>query len=399
MENEKRVVAVFTGNRAEYGLLKPILRSIDSDFRVDLKLVVSGAHFDQDFGGTLDEIVKDGFHISAEARIPSFPQDKKFTALSIAKTIEVLAPILEKLKPDLFVVYADRFEGLAAAITATQMNIPTAHVEGGDVTEGGALDDSVRHAITKLSHLHFTTNEDSERRILSMGEQSWRVFNVGFPAVDLILSGDFASPEEIVNALPLDLERPIVLLTQHSVTIESEKASLQFIPTVEAVKALCEKNIQVILTYPNNDNGASAIIEEIRRLEDTFTNPNLIIRKSLGRYLYHGVLGLSLNQNAKVICVGNSSSGIKETPAFKVPAINIGTRQQGRLRGDNVTDVGYNTTEILSAIENALFNSSYRELVWSTRNPYYQGGASKKILEVLKTITLDENLLRKEITI
>jgi UDP-N-acetylglucosamine 2-epimerase (non-hydrolysing)/GDP/UDP-N,N'-diacetylbacillosamine 2-epimerase (hydrolysing) len=188
----KRLIAFFTGTRAEYGLRKPIIQAVKEHQELDYRLIVSGAHLDSNFGQTIVEIKSDGFEIEAEAKIPIIPIVNSATSISIGYGVIEISKILEKLKPDFFVVYADRFEGLAAVIASTQMNIPTAHIEGGDLTEGGALDDSVRHAMTKLAHIHFTTNSDSSNRIIGLGEEPWRVHTVGFPAIDLIESGDFA---------------------------------------------------------------------------------------------------------------------------------------------------------------------------------------------------------------
>ena len=181
-----RKIAIFTGNRAEYGLQFPIIEAISKSSNLDYRLLVSGAHLDENFGNTLKEIENDGFQISYEIKI-NLPSDDLFgTNQAIGSGVISISKALQKIKPDFFVVYADRFEGFSALIAGTQMNIPTAHIEGGDITEGGALDDSVRHAMTKLAHIHFTTNKQASNRIISMGEEKWRVKNVGFPAIDLI---------------------------------------------------------------------------------------------------------------------------------------------------------------------------------------------------------------------
>lgn len=211
----KRVIAVFTGNRAEYGLQFPILKAIDAHPNLDYQLIVSGAHLDKNFGETLDEIKNDGFQVNEEIQIEMDADSLESNVQAIGSGILSIGKALSKLKPDMMVVYADRFEGLAAVVASTQMNIPTAHIEGGDLTEGGALDDSVRHAMTKLSHLHFTTNQQASNRVLAMGEEKWRVHTVGFPAIDMISANNFATPDEVVECLDVDLKKPIVLFTQH----------------------------------------------------------------------------------------------------------------------------------------------------------------------------------------
>jgi UDP-N-acetylglucosamine 2-epimerase (non-hydrolysing)/GDP/UDP-N,N'-diacetylbacillosamine 2-epimerase (hydrolysing) len=231
---------------------------------------------DSNFGATLDEIKSDGFQIGAEIKIKMDGSNLYATTAAIGNGILEISRVLDKIKPDMMLVYADRFEGFSAVIAATQQNIPTAHIEGGDLTEGGALDDSVRHAMTKLSHLHFTTNEQATNRILAMGEESWRVHTVGFPAIDLISENNFATKEEILDRFPLDLEKPIVIFTQHSITTEFEKAKKQILPSLNAIEKLTKVGVQVILTYPNNDAGGQAIADSLM----TFLKRILIILSS-----------------------------------------------------------------------------------------------------------------------
>lgn len=394
----KRTVAVFTGNRAEYCLQYPILRAVDDHPALDYRLLVSGAHLDADFGHTIDEINADGFHIDAEVKIDMDATSLFATAQAIGSGILSISKVLEKMRPDIMIVYADRFEGLAAVIASSQMNIPTAHIEGGDLTEGGALDDSVRHAMTKLSHLHFTTNQQASNRVIAMGEESWRVHTVGFPAIDLIMEGRFANAAEVSERLGLDLTRPIVLFTQHSVTTEYDQAASQLNPSLQALQRLAEEGVQVILTYPNNDAGGRAIIDELETLSQRGVQ-NTQIHRSLGRYLYHGVLALAREPSCRIACVGNSSSGVKDTPAFGCPTVNIGSRQKGRLRGENVLDVAHDVDGIVSVVKRCLFDGTFRELCRTADNPYYMGGAGKKIADCLAGVSLNGELLRKRMTL
>jgi UDP-hydrolysing UDP-N-acetyl-D-glucosamine 2-epimerase len=391
-----RKIAVFTGNRAEYGLQYPILKAIDAHPELEYFLLVSGAHLQEDFGYTLKEIEKDGFKVYAEVKI-EMEEDTLFsTAQAIGSGILSLSRILDKIRPDFLVVYADRFEGFSAVITATQMNIPTAHVEGGDITEGGALDDSVRHAMTKLSHLHFTTNEQAAERVRLLGEEHWRIYNVGFPAIDLIVAGHFATPAEIEETYGLIPDKPVILFTQHSVTTEFEKAAQQVKPSLEAMRILAKEGCQVIVTYPNNDAGGRRIIKEIEKLRKERPK-NLRIYKSLGRYNYHGVLNIC-GRTGRGVCVGNSSSGIKETPALGCPVVNVGSRQNGRLRADNVIDVGYNRDEIISAVRKALDDEGFRRRCRNSKNPYGAGNAGEQIAHVLATIDINMGLIQKRMT-
>jgi UDP-N-acetylglucosamine 2-epimerase (non-hydrolysing)/GDP/UDP-N,N'-diacetylbacillosamine 2-epimerase (hydrolysing) len=393
----KRIIAVFTGNRAEYGLQVPIIRAIDAHPDLDYRLLVSGAHLDANFGRTLQEIQDDGFTVHAEVKIEMDAVSALSTPRAIGTGVLAMSKVLADIKPDMLVVYADRFEGFAAVIAGTQMNVPTAHVEGGDLTEGGALDDSVRHAMTKLSHLHFTTNEQATNRILGMGEEPWRVHTVGFPAIDLIEDGKFASPVEIAASLNIDVSRPLVLFTQHSVTTEVDSARSQTQPSIDALRALADDGVQIVMTYPNNDAGGAAIAKLLEQA--AAQDARLMLRRSLGRHLYHGVLALARQPGARAVCAGNSSSGIKETPAFGCPTVNIGSRQDGRLRGDNVIDAPYDAAEIASALRRALYDEDFRGRARTGVNPYWRGGAGKRVAEVLASVPMDQRLLRKQMAL
>ncbi len=394
----KRKIAVFTGNRAEYGLQYPILKAVDMHPDLEYRLLVSGAHLDNNFGRTLDEIRDDGFRIETEIKIEMSGDSRVSTAQAIGSGVLAISRALDEIRPDIMVVYADRFEGFAAVIAASQMNIPTAHIEGGDLTEGGALDDSVRHAMSKLAHLHFTTNQQATNRILAMGEEAWRVHTVGFPAIDLISEGRFAGAEEVKEKLKLDLARPVVLFTQHSITTEFEHAAVQVWPSIQAMRQLAEQGVQVVLTYPNNDTGGPAIITELAALAK-YSLPDIQVHRSLGRHLYHGVLALARDPSVRVACVGNSSSGIKETPAFGCPTVNIGSRQSGRLRGANVIDTEYDQGEIAAAVMRCLHDKAFRTTCRNTDNPYYLGDAGKKISAVLAEVPINQALLRKAMTL
>ena len=392
-----RKIAVFTGNRAEYGLQFPILRAIDKHPKLDYSLIVSGAHLDKNFGNTLIEIEQDGFKIDKEIKIEIDSETLFSTAQAIGSGIKEISRALEEISPDLMVVYADRFEGFAAVVASTQMNIPTAHIEGGDLTEGGALDDSIRHAMTKLSHLHFTTNKQATNRILGMGEEEWRVHTVGFPAIDLISDNNYANENELIEKFNIDPERPLIIFTQHSVTTEFDKAASQVRPSLKALKELASEDYQIIITYPNNDAGGKQIINSIL---EAFPNqsPNVQVHVSLGRYYYHGLLGLAKNKSSKVVCLGNSSSGIKETPAFACPTVNIGSRQEGRLRGQNVIDVNYDENEILKATKLSL-TKNFKSTCKSASNPYWIGDAGPKIANILSEVKLNSKLIRKKMTL
>ena len=392
-----RIIAIFTGNRAEYGLQLPIIRAIDLHPQLTYRLIASGAHLDPDFGQTRAEIEGDKIKIYDEAEILMDESVPYATPQAISSVIVSVAKILSNLKPDFFVVYADRFEGFAALIAATQMNIPTAHIEGGDVTEGGALDDSVRHSMTKLAHLHFTTNEEASRRIISMGEEPWRVKTVGFPAIDLIKAGEYASPGQIKNLFSSDLRKTVIVFTQHSVTTEHTEAAEQIRPSIAELSRRAMDGNQVIISYPNNDAGGRDIISILENFMSD-APVGLQLHRSMGRYYYHGLLALALT-DTKVVCAGNSSSGIKETPAFGCPTVNIGSRQEKRLRADNILDVNYDENEIYAAINSGINDKAFCIKSKSSKNPYGMGNAGKKIAEVLANIPINKDLIRKRMTI
>ncbi len=393
-----RTIAVFTGNRAEYGLQQPILAAIDAHPELDYRLIVSGAHLEDDFGRTLHEIEADGFHIDAEVKI-DLPRDTlSATPRAIGSGILGMCDALEKLDPDALVVYADRFEGFAAVIAGTQMGLPTAHIEGGDLTEGGALDDTVRHAMSKLAHLHFTTNAQASTRIAAMGEEDWRIHTVGFPAIDNIMHGRMATGPELAEAYGIDPAKPLIVFTQHSVATEYDESARQAAPAIAAMRRLAEDGVQVLMTYPNNDAGGRAIIEALDAAMDGAPE-TLQLHRSLGRYNYHGVLALARDPAARVACVGNSSSGIKETPAFGCPTVNIGARQQGRLRAENVIDAEYDADAIYDAVQRCLFDDAFRATCADCSNPYGEGDAGKKIADILATVPLDKKLIQKRMTL
>lgn len=392
---KKKKVAVFTGNRAEYGLQFPILKAIEKHPSLTYQLIVSGAHLEDDYGRSLSEIKNDGFHIHKEIKIDAGLDLRTSTAQAIGSAVLAISQALEELRPDIVIVYADRFEGFAAVIASSQMGIPTAHVEGGDITEGGALDDAVRHAMTKLSHLHFTTNWQSYNCVLSLGEERWRVHNVGLPSNDLIAAGDYCSIDDVKSLLHIDDKQPIVVFTQHSISTDFENAAEQLKPSLLAIEKLAGEGVQCILTYPNNDVGGSEIVEALTKIKEKNIS-NVKIFSSLGRKVYHGLLAFALDADVKIACVGNSSSGIKETPFFLCPTVNIGSRQKGRLRGCNVIEAAYDTVEIYNAVKRCFYDFDFRQKCRKTKNPYYFSGAGNRIAKVIAQTELGKSFIRKK---
>lgn len=381
-----RKIGVFTGNRAEYGLLVPVMRALRDAPDLELRLFLGQTG--------LAERAED-FVVSATVAIARSDATPASTPRAIGEGILGLTDALVADLPDIFVVYGDRFESFAAMIAATQMNLPTAHVEGGDLTQGGTLDDVVRHAMTKLAHIHLATNALSARRIVQLGEEDWRVHTIGFPTLDLIRSGDYTPPEEALAELGLSADSPLVIFTQHPITTSHATAGREIEACLAALeRAREELGAQIVLTYPNSDLGSEVIIDALERW--AAGREGAILRKSLGRRLYHGVLNLC-GTVTNGVCVGNSSSGVKETGAFRCPAVNIGPRQSGRMAGENVAHVDVDSEAIFTAIRRALVDGRYRRAVAEAPNPYGEGDTGPRVTRILSDLDLDDpRLLNKQ---
>lgn len=383
-----RTIGVFTGNRAEYGLLVPILRALRDAPDLELALFVGQE-------GLADPVEQ--FPIAATVPIARSDTKPASTPRAIGEGILGLTDALERSSPDIFVVYGDRYEAFAAMIASTQMGLPTAHIEGGDLTQGGTLDDVVRHAMTKLAHVHFATNPVSAARIAQLGEEKWRIHNVGFPTLDLIRAGDFTPPEETLSELSLSADRPLILFTQHPITTSHDTAGAEIEACLQGLEvARAELDAQIVLTYPNSDLGSETIIEALEKWAGE--RPDVILRKSLGRRLYHGVLNLC-GRVTRGVCVGNSSSGVKETGAFECPAINIGPRQSGRLAGDNLVHVNVDPEEIFREIRRAVCDGAYRDAVRHANNPYGEGDTGARVTRILEDVDLNDPRLMNKQTI
>jgi GDP/UDP-N,N'-diacetylbacillosamine 2-epimerase (hydrolysing) len=379
-----RKIAVITGTRAEYGIFKSVLEEIEAEKGFQLSLIVVGMHLSPEFGYTISEIERDGFKVEAKIAVLHHEDTKASMAKSIGESVSKMAEALEKIRPDVLMILGDRSEMLAGAVAATYMGVPIAHIHGGEVS--GNVDEPVRHAITKLAHLHFPATKESAERILKMGEEPWRVHVVGAPSLDLIVSKKVPERREIAAKYGLELSKPALLVLQHSVVAEADEAASQIRETLEAVKKL---KLQTVLIYPNADAGGRRMIETIRKYE------NLKFMKTFKSVPHEDYLGLM--RLAKVM-IGNSSSGIIEAPSFGLPVVNIGNRQEGRQRAENVIDVGYDREEIVDAIKKALHDKDFREKVSSCKNPYGDGKAGKRIVKVLSKVELGKKLLEKRMT-
>jgi len=386
MKKNKRKICIVTGTRAEYGILKSTIKAVSNAEDLELQIVATGAHLSEEFGSTIKEIEKDGFKINDVVLMTAKEDSAEAMAKSVGVGIIGMVKVFKKNKPDVVLIVGDRVEALAAAIAASCMKIVLAHIHGGDSAFAG-FDEYARHAITKLSNIHFPVTKKSAERIIKMGEESERVFIVGAPSLDNILKEDFTYPSEIVKKYNLNLSNPIILAVQHPVTLDSENSAKHIKETLEALKDLGE---QVILVYPNADAGGRAIIKIIKKYVKI---PFIKIYKNIP---YEDYLGLMKISSA---LVGNSSSGIIEASSFHLPVVNIGLRQQGRERADNVIDVDYKKDEIKKALKIAIYDKNFKEKIKQVKNPYYlDGKAGKKIVEVLRTIGINQKLFQKRLT-
>lgn len=368
-----RKVAVFTGTRAEYGLLYWLLKDLQQDSEIELQLLVSAMHLSPEFGMTYQQIEADGFTITEKVEMLLSSDSAVGTAKSIGLGVLGFADALERMKPDVLVVLGDRFEALAVTQAAMILRIPIAHIHGGEITEG-AYDDAIRHAITKLSLLHFTSTEAHRNRVIQLGEHPSRVFNVGAVGLDHLQRSEMLSLAELSASLNFKLEQPYFLVTYHPVTLASEPAKASFENLLKALDAFPQH--QIILTYPNADDGGREIIPLLEAYAKQQPSRVLAI-PSLGQKRY-----LSAVKHAAAV-VGNSSSGIIEVPSFKVLTVNIGERQRGRLAAESVFSCPSNTAAIIETLQLGL-KSDLTQVV----NPYGKGKASEAILKQLKAADL-----------
>jgi|SRR5579862_5866382 len=376
-----RRIGVVTVARSDYGIYYPLLRAIRDDVECQLCLIAAGAHLSPVFGNTLSEIEGDGFEIQARVAMLLSGDSPEGTAMSMGLGVINFANAYRESQPDLLVLLGDRFEMLAAAIAAVPLRIPIAHLHGGELTQG-AMDDSIRHAISKLSHLHFAAAAVYGRRLEQMGEEPKRIFVTGSPVVDAILAEPAIPKDELEKELGARLGNAL-LVTYHPVTLEHERTE-ERLSTLLAVLSRFEN--EVLFTYPNADMGNAVIIDHLQRF--AASRPRTHVFVNLGRRKYHSL------QRYVGAMVGNSSSGIIEASIFKLPVVNIGDRQMGRLRTPNIIDVPDEAPAIERAIQTAL-SPQFRESLSQMEHPYGKGDASKQILQTLKTVPLDGSLLKK----
>jgi UDP-N-acetylglucosamine 2-epimerase (non-hydrolysing) len=379
-----RTIGVVTTSRADYSHLLPLLRAIDADSELDLYLIVSGSHLSASHGGTVTEIERDGFTIAERIGILSDDDTPASITGAMGRAVTGFGEAFARRRPDILAVMGDRFEMHAAALAALPFKIPVAHLGGGDVTEG-AIDDALRHSMTKLSHLHFPSNDESARRILQLGEQSWRVTVCGELSLDNLPTLELLTREQLEARFHVQLQNPFLLVTYHPVTLEYEQTEWQI---KELLRALETSGLAVVLTTPNADTANRVVSDAIKGFANR--HPSAWHVDNLGMQAYFSVMSLA------AAMVGNSSSGVLEAASFKLPVVNIGTRQDGRLRAANVIDCGYPAEEIAAAMNKAL-SADFRDSLHGLTNPYGSGSsASALIVEQLKTVVLDDRLTRKK---
>jgi UDP-hydrolysing UDP-N-acetyl-D-glucosamine 2-epimerase len=376
-----RTIGVVTVARSDYGIYLPLQQAPD----LSLHLIVSGMHLSPEFGLTVRTIEKDGFEIADRVEMLLSSDTPEGIAKSIGLGVIGFAQAYSRFRPDILVVLGDRFEMCAAALAALPFKIPLAHIHGGELTQG-AIDDALRHLMTKLSHLHFVSTQEYGRRVMQLGEEAWRVEVCGALSLDNLHSVRLLSRKELADEFELFLEDRFLLVTYHPVTLEYEQTEWQ---VRELVSSLDECGLQVLLTMANADTGGHLVnlmLEDFVR-----THPSAQLVDNLGTQAYFSVMALA------TAMVGNSSSGIIEAGMFKLPVVNIGIRQKGRIRSINVIDVDYRSDEIVRGIKKAISDEFLVHLEQMT-NPYGNGHAADHIVRVLRQVELNNRLLVKEFT-
>jgi len=370
-----RNILYVTGTRADYGLMHETLKLLDEDESIQLDVVATGMHLMHEFGYSIDEIKRDNFNLHiAEQTFKK--DDERSMSEFIGNLITDLTKLFSQIDPDIVLLLGDRGEMLAGAIVASYLQIPIAHIHGGDVSS--TVDDAARHAITKFANIHFPATELSASRIRQMGENPDNIFVVGAPGLDSIIKSKNNIDEEYLKD-KYNIEKDFVLVLQHPVSLEVDDSAFQISQTLDAI---AQTDYQTILVYPNADAGGRAMISRINEYDvDAY--------KNIPHDDFIGLLGMAS------ILIGNSSSGIIESSSFKLPVINIGTRQSGREKASNVIDVDYNKEEILKAID-YINSDEYQNQLNNCINPYGDGNASERICDILKNMELTNDLLNKQ---
>ena len=380
-----RRIAVITTSRADYSHLYWPLKLLSRHPSVDLHLIATASHLSPEFGMTVREIEKDGFPLAARIESLLSSDSDIGMAKSIGMAVLSLADTLGALRPDLLLLIADRYEMLAPASVALSLRVPIAHIEGGEISEG-AIDDAVRNALTKMSHLHFTSTESARRRVIAMGEEPWRVHRAGAPSLDHLCRSRLLSREEVATRCGLDLGTPALLVAYHPVTLERD-TTLEAGALFTALEAMAAQDgVQMLFCFPNADAGSRALIDRTRDFLAAHPSGQLFV--NLDAVTYWSLL------RQVDLMIGNSSSGIMETASFALPTVNVGLRQKGRERAANVLDAEAEPASILARAAEAR-SAAFRASLAGMANPYGDGHAAERIVEVLTTAPLGPELLIK----
>lgn len=376
-----RKICIVTGSRAEYGILRNLMKAIKDDPELQLQIIATNQHLSKLQGETFKEIELDGFPIDYKVYMSDdeAPDNANTTAKAISRGISGFADAFDALQPNLLLILGDRYEMLAVASTALIYKIPIAHLHGGEITEG-AFDDAIRHAITKMSHLHFTSTEVYRKRVIQLGEQPERVFNVGALGVENVLKNEFISKDDVEKSLKFRITDKCFLCTYHPVTLSNMSSETQVLNLLRALDDY--KDYHIIFTYSNSDTNSQIIIKRVQEYVNRNQDRCMFI-PSLGQKRYFSAL------KYMTAVLGNSSSGIIEVPSFGIPTLDIGDRQKGRIASDSVIHCGYSTEEIKEGLK--------RIVAYGNRaidNPYYKEGTCDTILSIIKTYPLD-NLIQK----
>lgn len=376
----KRKIAVVTSSRADYSHLYWPLKDLVAHPNVDLKLIVMAAHLSPEYGGTVDEIERDGFAIASRIECLLSSDSDVGMAKTLGLAVLGLTDVLAQIRPDLMLLIADRYEMLAPASVALTLRIPIAHIEGGEVSEG-AIDDAVRNALTKMAHIHFTSTHSARARVIAMGEEAWRVHRAGAPSLDHVRRSALLSRQELEQKLALQLAVRVTVVAYHPVTLLQDTTA----ETTALFAALKQIPGQILFCYPNADAGSHNLMQMAHAFCETHNDSYVFVNLDSVTYW-------SLLREASLL-LGNSSSGIMEAASFGLPVVNIGLRQFGRERARNVLDAHASADSILAQVEKA-WDPGFRAAIDGMENPYGDGHAAERIVSILTTVPL-KNLLRK----
>lgn len=375
-----RKICVVTGTRAEYGLMSRLIKMIKDSDKTQLQLIATNMHLSSRYGNTYQEIEADGIKIDKKVPIIDENADDNAveTLFSMSRALKGFAEAYAELEPDMVLVLGDRYEILAAATAALIERIPIAHLHGGEITEG-AYDDAIRHSITKMSHLHFTSTEEYRRRVIQLGEQPERVFHVGALGVENIKKIPIMSKEEIEKDIVFALDDHTILVTYHPVTLGTRTAEQDIHDFLDALEE--RKDLRVVFTMPNSDTGGKVITDAILQFVES-NQDRARAYKSLGVKRYFSVM------RQVTAVVGNSSSGLLEVPSFGIPTLNIGERQNGRISCESVYNCATDKNSVLAGLDKVL-SKEFRELACVVRNPYEKENTAQSIFDVVSTYSLD----------